>query len=223
MEHSATGSEISHVEAEFQALQDIQLSPSLESRLELLVQAAEALGLDEPSTTSFNRSITNLSTRRLNLKLSLNRATYVEEELRIHLAKLEAELALLRKWSASLSEATSISEPTVGTETETAEILERRRTVIIRKAKEYQAQLSHLNSTAASSCSTDVTISDLARIQEQNKDREKEIRRKRKKVEAFRGLPANPELARLNLLQATQKLQDLTRVREGLLGRMVGD
>ncbi|KAJ3781828.1 hypothetical protein GGU10DRAFT_365474 [Lentinula aff. detonsa] len=222
MDQSAMGSEISHVEAEFRALQDIQLSPLLESRLELLVQAAEALGLDEPSTTSFNRSIIQLSSRRLNLKLSLNRATYVEEELRIHLAKLEAELALLRKWSASLNEATSMSEPTVGTETETAEILERRRTVIIRKAKEYQAQLSRLNSTASSS-STDVTISDLARIQEQNKDREKEIRRKRKKVEAFRGLPANPELARLNLLQATQKLQDLTRVRERLLGRMIDD
>ncbi|KAJ3796125.1 hypothetical protein GGU11DRAFT_164734 [Lentinula aff. detonsa] len=222
MDQSAMGSEISHVEAEFRALQDIQLSPLLESRLELLVQAAEALGLDEPSTTSFNRSIIQLSIRRLNLKLSLNRATYVEEESRIHLAKLEAELALLRKWSASLNEATSIPEPTVGTEMETAEILERRRTVIIRKAKEYQAQLSRLNSTASSS-STDVTISDLARIQEQNKDREKEIRRKRKKVEAFRGLPANPELARLNLLQATQKLQDLTRVRERLLGRMIDD
>ncbi|KAJ3980706.1 hypothetical protein F5890DRAFT_1557453 [Lentinula detonsa] len=222
MDQSAMGSEISHVEAEFRALQDIQLSPLLESRLELLVQAAEALGLDEPSTTSFNRSIIHLSSRRLNLKLSLNRATYVEEELRLHLAKLEAELALLRKWSASLNEATSISKPTVGTEMETAEILERRRTVIIRKAKEYQAQLSRLNSTASSS-STDVTISDLARIQEQNKDREKEIRRKRKKVEAFRGLPANPELARLNLLQATQKLQDLTRVRERLLGRMIDD
>ncbi|KAJ3720225.1 hypothetical protein DFJ43DRAFT_730176 [Lentinula guzmanii] len=220
MDESATGSEIFHVEAGFRALQDIQLSPLLESRLELLVQAAEALGLDEPSTTSFNRSIIHLSTRRLNLKISLNRATYIEEELRIHLAKLEAELALLRKWS--LNEATSMSEPTVGTEMETAEILERRRTVIIRKAKEYQAQLSRLNS-ATSSSSTDVTISDLARIQEQNKDREKEIRRKRKKVEAFRGLPANPELARLNLLQATQKLQDLTRVREGLLGRMIDD
>ncbi|KAJ3898550.1 hypothetical protein F5879DRAFT_980136 [Lentinula edodes] len=68
-----------------------------------------------------------------------------------------------------------------------------------------------------------VSISDLTRLQEQNKEREKEIRRKRKKVEAFRGLPANLDLARLTLFQATQNSQDLTRVRQGLLRRMVDD
>ncbi|KAJ3893368.1 hypothetical protein GG344DRAFT_75026 [Lentinula edodes] len=89
------------MEDDLQALQAIYLSPVLESRLKLLAQTAEALGLDEPSiigwVTSFNHSITNLSTRRLNLKLSVDRATYVETELRLHLAKLEAELALLKK------------------------------------------------------------------------------------------------------------------------------
>ncbi|KAJ3925650.1 MAG: hypothetical protein NXY57DRAFT_906828 [Lentinula lateritia] len=213
------------MEDDLQALQGIYLSPVLESRLELLAQTAEALGLDEPSIIGFNHSIANLSTRRLNLKLSVNRATYVETELRLHLAKLEVELALLRKWTLSL-----IGETPPGLETsvehgstETAESLERRRQAIIRKAKEYQAQLVQLNSTNPSSFSTNVSISDLTRLQEQNKEREKEILRKRKKVEVFRGLPANLDLARLTLLQATQNLQDLTRAREGLLRRMVDD
>ncbi|KAH7881609.1 uncharacterized protein C8R40DRAFT_1078981 [Lentinula edodes] len=211
------------MEDDLQALQGIHLSPVLESRLELLARTAEALGLDEPSIIGINHSIANVSTRRLNLKLSVNRAIYVEKELRLHLAKLEAELALLRKWTVSLSGVTPESETAfeTGAGTETAESLERRRQVIIRKAKEYQAQLVQLNSTNASSFSTNVSISELTRLQEQNKEREKEIRRKRKKVEAFRGLPANPDLARLTLLQATQNLQDLTRVREGLLGKMV--
>ncbi|KAJ4476528.1 hypothetical protein C8R41DRAFT_845828 [Lentinula lateritia] len=172
------------MEDDLQALQGIYLSPVLESRLELLAQTAEALGLDEPSIIGFNHSIANLSTRRLNLKLSVNRATYVETELRLHLAKLEVELALLRKWTLSL-----IGETPPGLETsvehgstETAESLERRRQAIIRKAKEYQAQLVQLNSTNPSSFSTNVSISDLTRLQEQNKEREKEILRKRKKV-----------------------------------------
>ncbi|KAJ3929448.1 MAG: hypothetical protein NXY57DRAFT_1016607 [Lentinula lateritia] len=197
---------------DLQALQGIYLSPVLESRLELLAQTAEALGLDEPSIigcdnsnihsktisnsqrlTSFNHFIANLSTRRLNLKLSVDRATYVETELRLHLAKLEAELALLRKWTVSLSEVTSPGLETTSVKTgttETAESLERRRQAIIRKAKEYQAQLVQLNTTNPSSFSTNVSISDLTRLQEQNKEREKEILRKRKKVKAFRGLPA---------------------------------
>ncbi|KAJ3847192.1 hypothetical protein EV368DRAFT_88002 [Lentinula lateritia] len=216
------------MEDDLQALQCIHLQPVLESRLELLAQTAEALGLDEPSIIGFNHSIANLSTRRLHLKLSVDRATYVETELWLHLAKLEAELALLRKWTVSLSGANPPGSETTSVEivtgtTETAESLERRRQVIIRKAKEYQAYLVQLNSTNPSSFSMDVSISDLTRLQEQNKEREKEIRRKRKKVEAFRGLPANPDLARLTLLQATQNLQDLTRVREGLLRRMVDD
>ncbi|KAJ4468521.1 hypothetical protein C8R41DRAFT_871200 [Lentinula lateritia] len=178
---------------DLQALQGIYLSPVLESRLELLAQTAEALGLDEPSIIGFNHFIANLSTRRLNLKLSVDRATYVETELRLHLAKLEAELALLRKWTVSLSEVTSPGLETTSVKTgttETAESLERRRQAIIRKAKEYQAQLVQLNTTNPSSFSTNVSISDLTRLQEQNKEREKEILRKRKKVKAFRGLPA---------------------------------
>ncbi|KAJ3868046.1 hypothetical protein EV359DRAFT_33096 [Lentinula novae-zelandiae] len=188
-----------------QALQGIYLSPVLESRLELLAQTAEALGLDEPSIKCFNHSIANLSIRRLNLKLSVNRATYVETELRLHLAKLEVELALLRKWSLSLIgeappglETTSVKTGT-GT-TETAESLERRRQVIIRKAKEYQAQLVQLNTTNPSSIFMNVSISDLTRLQEQDKEREKEILRKRKKVEAFRGLPTVRSCPVFNLL-----------------------
>ncbi|KAJ3871517.1 hypothetical protein F5051DRAFT_457059 [Lentinula edodes] len=122
------------MEDDLQALQGIHLSPVLESRLELLAQTAEALGLDESSIiglTSLNHSIANLSTRRLNLKLSVDPATYVETELRLHLAKLEAELALLRKWTVSLSGVTSpgletASVETVNGTTETAESLERR-------------------------------------------------------------------------------------------------
>ncbi|KAJ4485276.1 hypothetical protein J3R30DRAFT_3438425 [Lentinula aciculospora] len=209
-----------HTEDDLQALQGIHLSPVLESRFQLLAQTAEALGLNEPTVISFDQSIARLHARRLNLKLSLNRATYVEEELRIHLARLEAELALLRKWSSMPSEGEPAPETTSGTETETVETLERRRQLIISKAREYQAQLAHLN---ASNALPDITISDLTSLQEQNKEREKEIRKKRKKVDAFRGLPANPELARLDLLQATKNLKDLTRIREGLLGRMVDD
>ncbi|KAJ3884836.1 hypothetical protein GG344DRAFT_83442 [Lentinula edodes] len=167
------------MEDDLQALQGIHLSPVLESRLELLAQTAEALGLDEPSIIGPR-------------DLRRNRATA--------LAKLEAELALLRKWTVSLSGVTSpgletASVETVNGTTETAESLERRRQVIIRKAKEYQAQIIQLNSTNPSSFSMNVSISDLTRLQEQNKEREKEIRLKRKKVEAFRGLPADQQPA----------------------------
>ncbi|KAJ3973382.1 hypothetical protein EV361DRAFT_796310 [Lentinula raphanica] len=206
------------IDANAQALRSVQLTPTIETRLGLLIQIAEVLETDEASTTSsLTTSIAHLSRRRLDLKLSLNRAMYVEEELRTHLAKLEVELALIRKWSASMNQRTEMSE------TETAETLELRRQAIVRKAKEHQAELIRLNSTKASSSSTNITISDLALLQTSNAEREKEIRRKRKKVEAFRGLPPNPELARLTLLQATQRLQDLSRIREGLLNRMVGD
>ncbi|KAJ3803574.1 hypothetical protein F5876DRAFT_84993 [Lentinula aff. lateritia] len=215
------------MEDDLQALQGIHLSPVLESRLELLAPTAEALELDEPSIIGCDDCTPPISPPQpqtlRNLKLSVNRAAYIEKELRLHLAKLEAEVALLRKWTVSLSEVTPGSETTSKTRigTETAESLERRRQVIIRKAKEYQAQLVQLNSTNASSFSTNVSISELTRLQEQNKEREKEIRRKRKKVEAFSWIAC--KLARLTLLQAMQNLQDLTRVREGLLGRMVDD
>jgi len=136
---------------------------------------------------------------------------FVEEELQTHLAEVESELALIQKWS-SLSAEESGSEAS-----ETAENIERRRQGIVRKAKEYQSQLARLDLKTANNA---LCISDLTRLQEQNRQREKKIREKRKKVEAFRGLPANPDLARLSLLQATQELQKLTRAREGLLGGM---
>ncbi|KAJ3768317.1 hypothetical protein FB446DRAFT_650617 [Lentinula raphanica] len=215
------------IDANAQALRSVQLTPTIETRLGLLIQIAEVLETDEASTTSsLTTSIAHLSRRRLDLKLSLNRAMYVEEELRTHLAKLEVELALIRKWSSSMNQRSTFSSHQMGaeiSETETAETLELRRQAIVRKAKEYQAELIRLNSTKASSSSTNITISDLTLLQTSNTEREKEIRRKRKKVEAFRGLPPNPELARLTLLQATQRLQDLSRIREGLLNKMVGD
>ncbi|KAF9074065.1 hypothetical protein BDP27DRAFT_1317937 [Rhodocollybia butyracea] len=209
----------------------IELSHETESRLQLLVQAAEALGLEDPSLIGsspfscydlliltvlvrFYQRLTNLSSRRLNLKLSLNRAIYIEEELRIHLAGVEAELSLIKKSSESLIDGS------IDQNTETAESLERQRQAIVRKAKEYQAQLAQLNSMSPPE-SLSTVISDLEQLQDRNKEREQAIRRKRKRIEAFRGLPANPELARLSLLQATHNLRELTRAREGLLSRMI--
>lgn len=196
------------------------------------------------SIHSFTQSISHLSTRRLDLKLSLHRVAFIEEELRTHLAKLESELALIQKWSTLLAQGTVTS---VSETLETVESLERRRQLIIRKAKEYQSQLAQLN-PIPNGAKTSPSVSDLTQLQEQNRDREKNIRKKRKRVEAFRGLPAvstnscslsqsltrdnsvhspfpiqspkNPNLARLSLMQATQDLQKLIRVREGLLGRM---
>ena len=172
----------------------------------------------------------------MKIKLVYHRAEYVQTELQAHLFELEAELDLLHVWSKSLTgqlEADSSAQPA-----ETAESLERRRQGIARKAKEYQAQLALLNSATSSSA---IRISDLTRLQQHNKDGEKEIRLERKKVEAFRGLPAvgfvyilfisrvfctdcalqDPELARITLLQATENLKELIRVREGFLHGMV--
>ncbi|KAE9387939.1 hypothetical protein BT96DRAFT_451018 [Gymnopus androsaceus JB14] len=196
---------------ELKALQDVQLNSSTEYQLELLVRAAETLEIEDPSSIIFIQALAQLSTRHLNLKLSLHRAAFVEEELQTHLAEVESELALIQKWS-SLSAEESGSKAS-----ETAENIERRRQGIVRKAKEYQSQLARLDLKTANNA---LCISDLTRLQEQNRQREKKIREKRKKVEAFRGLPANPDLARLSLLQATQELQKLTRAREGLLGGM---
>ena len=97
------------------------------------------------------------------------------------MAEVESELALIHKWSSLLAEGS-------GSEgSETVENLERRRQGIVRKAKEYQSQLAQLDLKTANNA---LRISDLTRLQEQNRESEKEIRKKRKKVEAFRGLPA---------------------------------
>ncbi|KAE9388552.1 hypothetical protein BT96DRAFT_430975 [Gymnopus androsaceus JB14] len=197
--------------SKLKALQDVQLNPSTEFQLELLVRAAETLEIEDPSSIAFIQALTQLSTRRINLKLSLHRAAFVEAELQAHLAEVESELTLIHKWSSVLAEGSGSEN------SETVENLERRRQGIVRKAKEYQSQLAQLDPKTMNNA---LCISDLTRLQEQNREREKEVRRKRKKVETFRGLPANPDLARLSLLQATQELQKLTRAREGLLGGM---
>ncbi|KAE9388077.1 hypothetical protein BT96DRAFT_449084 [Gymnopus androsaceus JB14] len=77
------------------ALQDVQSNPSTESRLESLVRAAETLEIEDPSLIAFTQALTHLSTRRLNLKLSLHRAAFVKVELQSHLAEVESELALI--------------------------------------------------------------------------------------------------------------------------------
>ncbi|KIK65902.1 hypothetical protein GYMLUDRAFT_1027645 [Collybiopsis luxurians FD-317 M1] len=166
---------------------------------------------------SFHQALNRLSDRRMKVELAFHRAEYVQEELQTHLAELEAEVDLLHEWSKSLTEQ---SEAESTQPAETAESLERRRQGIVRKAKEYQAQLALLNSATSSSA---IRISDLTRLQQENKDREKEIRLKRKKVDAFHGLPADPDLARIALVQATENLKELIRVREDLLHRMIED
>lgn len=100
------------------------------------------------------------------------------------MAGVEAELSLVSNWSESLTEGSDDQA------NDSTESLERQRQAVIRKAKEYQAQLAQLNAMSFSKSLSIIGISDLTRLQEQNKAREKDIRRKRKKIEAFRGLPA---------------------------------
>ncbi|KAF5385601.1 hypothetical protein D9757_006743 [Collybiopsis confluens] len=190
-------------------------SSKTELGLQHITQAAEALRLDDPSLVGFHDALFRLSDRHMKLKLALHRAEYMQAELQTHVADLEAELALLHHWRESLGPASGAESKG---STETIEALERRRQVMIRKAKEYQTQLAQLEPATASS---KIRISDLMQIQEQNKEREKEIRRKRKKLDAFRGLPANADLARLSLVQAMQDLKALSQTREELLDAML--
>ena len=87
--------------------------------------------------------------------------------------EIEHEKKLFDSWKCQLDNTTH-----------SADLLERRRQTLHKKAKEYTQQLSQITLEEPS-----VTISDLRAQETRNRETEERIRVKRAKLEAFQGLP----------------------------------
>lgn len=143
------------------------------------------------------------------LSRTLNRLRFAEEELKIHLASTKHELQLISHWNETIKSGQSSEENTAS--------IERRREVLLKKAKEYHKELE---AAMAEMPEPRVTVTQLIKQQEKNKLLEQEIEIKRAKVAAFQGLPPNLELARHELRNARNEQMELIQLRERLLGRM---
>ncbi|EPQ61231.1 hypothetical protein GLOTRDRAFT_30378 [Gloeophyllum trabeum ATCC 11539] len=65
-----------------------------------------------------------------------------------------------------------------------------------------------------------VTVSEVMDQRERIRSKEQELKAKRAKIQAFKGLPPNLELARHELRNARQEQMQLIQLRERLLGAM---
>ncbi|KAG5649643.1 hypothetical protein H0H81_002723 [Sphagnurus paluster] len=188
-----------------------QLSKEVEERLNVLQGIADSLYIDDPSDPlSYQSAIAHLSADALAAKRLLNRLAFIEQELQTHLATTRFEVRLLAQGTEALD-----AEHAKG---ENAAVLERRREDLVRKAKEYHEELKSILKTMPDAPA--VTVSCLTEQQARNRAREQELKAKRAKVKAFKGLPPNIELARHELRNARNELGELTQLRERLLGRM---
>ncbi|KAF5376875.1 hypothetical protein D9615_007248 [Tricholomella constricta] len=189
-----------------------QLSDDVEERLDLLQHVAEVLCIDDPSDfSSYSSAITQLTTDSLSAQKLLNRLQFIEHELQTHLAATRVEQRLLAKWNSAL-------EADRGDEQGSAAMIERRKEDLVRKAKEYHEELKAV--LKAMPDTPPVSVARLTEQENRNKTREQELKTKRAKIKAFKGLPPNLDLARHELRNARDELGKLTQLRERLLGRM---
>ncbi|KAI0781829.1 hypothetical protein C8Q75DRAFT_737957 [Abortiporus biennis] len=191
-------------------LKDVKVSEEIEGCLNILSQISESLGLDEPTYTSFLSAITRRSEEELELKRSLLKLRHAEGQLTDHLAIIKHEEALINQWNEVLHEKLDSGENLV--------TLERRKSALAAKAREYQKDLEAINKNMPDS--PEMTISDLLAFKERLKNKEQELKMKRAKIKTFQGLPPDLELARLELQKAQDEQMKLIQLRERLLGRM---
>lgn len=189
--------------------EDLELPAELEERLNILTHVVELLGIDDVSFASYSMALYRLIDESFSLSRTLNRLRFAEEELKIHLASTKHELQLISHWNETIKSGQSSEENTAS--------IERRREVLLKKAKEYHKELE---AAMAEMPEPRVTVTQLIKQQEKNKLLEQEIEIKRAKVAAFQGLPPNLELARHELRNARNEQMELIQLRERLLGRM---
>ncbi|KAF8060811.1 hypothetical protein FPV67DRAFT_1511644 [Lyophyllum atratum] len=188
-----------------------QISSNVEKRLDLLVRIAEVLNIEDPyDFSSFSSAVAQLSADSLSAQRQLNRLELIEYELETHLASTGHEQRLVDKWTTRLK-----AEQEAG---ESAAMLERRKEDLVRKAKEYHEELKIVLKTMPDA--PRVTVTRLTEQENRNKAKEQELKAKRAKLKAFKGLPPNLELARHELRNARNELGKLTQLRERLLGKM---
>ncbi|KAK7694153.1 hypothetical protein QCA50_001333 [Cerrena zonata] len=173
-----------------------------------LTSIAEALGLEDFSYTNCFERISRLSEDKLHLELSKLRLEQAETELKDHLAYMNHELALIRKWKEELNEV-DLTEKTA--------MLERKKSMLSAKAKEYQKSL---DSAETQIPEVPISITELSEMREGLRKKEQTLKEKRARLQAFQGLPPNLELARLELQGARQEQMQLIQLRERLLSVM---
>ncbi|OSD05712.1 hypothetical protein PYCCODRAFT_1443107 [Trametes coccinea BRFM310] len=191
-------------------LDRLELSPETERYLDVLVDIADALGVDDLSFSTYSNAIERLDAEELAVTRSLLRAREAQDELEQHLLSTVHENALIDKWIQ-----TSQSGPH---DEESVASLQREKAARASKAKEYQKQLDMLMSDMPEA--PPVSITELDALRKQLKKQDQVLKEKRAKVEAFQGLPPNIDLARLALVEASEKHLELVQIRERLLRKM---
>ncbi|GLB36766.1 hypothetical protein LshimejAT787_0310530 [Lyophyllum shimeji] len=187
------------------------ITSDVEEPLDVLQHVAEVLCLEDPSDfSSYSFAITQLSAESLEAQRLLNRLQFIEYELQTHLASTRHEQRLVDKWAMRLEVEQA--------EGQSAPMLERRKEDLMRKAKEYHEDLKAVLKTMPDA--PRVTVTRLTEQENRNKAKEQELKAKRAKIKAFKGLPPNLDLARHELRNARHELGQLTQLRERLLGKM---
>ncbi|KAJ7611196.1 hypothetical protein FB45DRAFT_941247 [Roridomyces roridus] len=183
------------------------LNPGIQEKLAVLTRVAKLLGIDDVSFSNYAAAITRLSTRTKDTQQRLNRLELVERQLQDHLVAMGHEERLLESGIGRLTTelATGDSVPT----------LERRREVLLRKAKEYRAMLDGMVIDSPA-----VTFTDTTAVQASNAQRSQAIKEKRAQIKAFKGLPPNLDLARQQLQTARAAQMELVQLCEKLLAQM---
>ncbi|RPD70839.1 hypothetical protein L226DRAFT_574496 [Lentinus tigrinus ALCF2SS1-7] len=179
--------------------------------VDALEDVADALGVEDLSFSVYSSVIDRLDHEEVAVNRALLRTQQAEVELTQYLQSILHERRLIDRWIDSL-------QPTVES-ADTVSELERRKTALIAKAKEYQKELSELQSDMPETAA--VSITELSAFRKQLKKQEHTLKEKRARVEAFQGLPPNIELARHALQEARDKQMELIQLRERLLGKMV--
>ncbi|KAJ7259897.1 hypothetical protein C8J57DRAFT_1339557 [Mycena rebaudengoi] len=184
------------------------LSPDIQKRLDTITEIADILGIDDLAFVSYSSAIGRLSARTLEAQRSLNRLELVEQELLAHLATMVHEEHLIQSWTERLESDEAALENTTTTE--------RRRDALLRKAKEYRAELDSITMQPPP-----ITFAELTSLQASNHLKAESIKGKRAKLRTFKGLPPNLDLARQQLRVAREEQMKLISKREQLLRRMV--
>lgn len=186
------------------------LPVDVEEKLQSLIRVAFILGVEDLSSSSYTSAICHMSAEDLRIKTSLNRMKYVEEEMLYHLACTKHEEYLATKWINTFEDTFEAGNDT--------SILERQKAALKSKARDYQKELEKVKAQMPSTPA--VTVSEVMDQRERIRSKEQELKAKRAKIQAFKGLPPNLELARHELRNARQEQMQLIQLRERLLGAM---
>ncbi|KAH9947067.1 hypothetical protein B0H21DRAFT_740856 [Amylocystis lapponica] len=189
---------------------DVLVSDEVNQYLDALTDVAQVLGIDDLSFSSYSAAISRLSAQELSSQQSVLRLKRAKNELSAHLASAQHEGRLVRKWVETLT--------TEAPAESSVPALERRKAMLMTKAREYQAELDALMAEMPEE--PPATVSQLVAQVKELKSKEKLLKEMRAKVHAFQGLPPNLELARHELRNARDEHMKLVQLRERLLERM---